>query len=680
MTAYERARDALDRGDHDAARTAMCEALAADPDLPNGENFAGWIEWSRPDRTAAQLDEAIAHFRAAVTRGREPAAIANLADALVAAKRSAEAIAELEPLDEPVAHNWLGWYFTAQQPELPRAIAHLEAATAARPQWGVAWSNLAKALDAAGEVARACAAFATAIDCGDAHDDALARDRRLQLEITLRSRGETAPVAITAQPDSIAAGVLAAAAQLPALASGRTFIIWPTTRPPPGERPFAIIGVNADGRTSAALLVTERELITPVLQRVELATAAEQLAADRGFHALDVAIALRAALTAQLPSTWWLRADKAELVLAAVGGQVVVVVQPRAAGGVTIVAPDLTIDVPTVDALREALPALIATTRRSFERRAAFAARAISAGRIAESIAAILRADDADGWHKPDAFDHFPKGGQASVYSTRSFGARFAISDDAATCTIRIDEHVWTVHAADELDRAAISDAARVALGRLRFDASACTSDFACSRRSARSRAARSSSSRPTRSIRTATLARSSFADPAAPIGSPTARRWPARSTITSSEHLLDQRLEVSLLRRGEPIHPPAECCGEQRETARHHLAALAGERQLVASQIGAIELALDEAHRFEALAVHRDGRLRHQQGFGERRGMRMRVELGEQEQLLAFEPELAQRRRDLDDHRHDEPVVERPHLVEVDFWHRGLASKIVQS
>jgi hypothetical protein len=462
MTAYQRARDALDRGEHDAARTAIHEALAADPDLPNGENLAGWIEWSRPDRTAEQLDEAIAHFRAT----REPAAIANLAAALVAANRAAEAIAELEAIDDAVAHNWLGWYFTTQQPELPRAIAQLEAATAARPRWGVAWSNLAKALDASGELARACAAFATAIDCYDAHDDTFARDRRLQLELILRNRGETAAIAINAQPDSRAADVLAAAAQHPALAHGRTFVIWPTTQPPRSERPFAIIGANADGRTSAAMFVTEWELVTPMLARVKLAGAADVLAADHGFHALDVAIALRAAL----PSSWWLRADKTELVIAAIGSPVVVIVRPRAAGGVTIIAPNLTLDVPTIDALREALPQLVAATRGQLEACAAFAARAVGAGRIAEPLAAILRDDDADGWRGPDVFEHFPKGGQAYLYSTRSFGARFTLADDTERCTIRIDEYAWTVRAADELDRAAIIGAAHVALGRLRFD------------------------------------------------------------------------------------------------------------------------------------------------------------------------------------------------------------------
>jgi len=467
MTAYERARDALDRGDRDAARIAIREALDAEPELPNGENLAGWIEFSRPDRTAEQLDEAIAHFRRGTA---EPAAIANLATALVAANRPADAIAELEALDHPVAHNWLGWYFTTQQPELPRAIAHLEAATAARPYWGVAWSNLAKALDTVGELARACTAFATAIDCGDAHDDTYARDRRLQLEMILRSRGELAQRAVTAQPDSLAADVLAAAAQHPALSHGHTFVIWPTTHPPSGERPFAIIGVSADGRTTAAVLVTERELITPALERVEVAAAAEQLAADRGFHALDVAIALRAALIAQVPNTWWLRADKTELVLAASGGEVVVVVRPRAAGGVTIAAPDLMLDAPTVDALREAMPPLIVATRRRVELREAFAARAISAGRIAEPLAAILRADDADGWRAPSAFDHYPDGGQAYIYNARAPGVKFAIADDTASCTIRIDDYSWTVHAGDELDGAAIIAAAHVALGRLRFD------------------------------------------------------------------------------------------------------------------------------------------------------------------------------------------------------------------
>ncbi|HEY1548394.1 MAG TPA: hypothetical protein VGG28_11260 [Kofleriaceae bacterium] len=458
MTAYDRAREALARGDHDAAGEAMREALAAEPGLENGENFAGWIELSRPDRTAAQLEAAIAHFR----RSHEPAAIANLADALVTAERPADAVAALEAIDEPVAHNWLGWYFTAKQPELPRAIAHLEAATTARPHWGVAWSNLAKALDASGELARAGAAFATAIDCGDAHDDTYARDRRLQLELILRSRGELPPpTPATARADSKAADVLAATATTPALAHGRVFAILPTTLPPAGEQPFAIIAV--DGRS--ALFVTERELITPTLARLKVAAAAKQLAVPYEFHALDTAIALRAVLTAQLPNPWWLRADKAELVIAK--GDIGVAVRPRAAGGVTIVAPELTLEVPTIDALREALPAIVAAMRRVVEARATFATRAVSAGRVVEALAAILDSDD---WRGSGGFDRFPTGGQAYLYNTRAPGVRFAIADDTARCTIRIDEMAWTVRGGDELDRAAILAAARVAVGRLRFE------------------------------------------------------------------------------------------------------------------------------------------------------------------------------------------------------------------
>ncbi len=474
MTAYQRALDELERGNYDAARTAIREALASDPELPNGENLAGWIEYSSRDRTAEQLEAAIEHFRRAIARSLdEVAAIGNLANALLAAERPGDAITALEALDSAVAHNWLGWFFTAQQPDLPRAITHLEAATATRPHWGVPWSNLATALDATGELARACTAFATAIECGDAHDDTYARDRRLQIEMILRNRGEVPPPPpATARADSVAADMLAAAAQDPALSHGRTFVIWPTTQPPRGERAFALIGATADGRTSAAMFVADGEAFTPMLARVELATAAEQLARAIDAHALtalDVAIALRAALTSQTANPWWLRADTTELAIAEVGGQVVVVVRPRAAGGVTIIAPALTLDAPNVDALREAMPALIAATRRELDARRAFAERAIGAGQIAKSLVAALRDDDPDGWRDPSVFDRYPRDGRASVSSARAYGVWFELTDDTEQCTVRIDETSWTLHAGDELDRAAIVETARVALARLRF-------------------------------------------------------------------------------------------------------------------------------------------------------------------------------------------------------------------
>ncbi len=46
------------------------------------------------------------------------------------------------------------------------------------------------------------------------------------------------------------------------------------------------------------------------------------------------------------------------------------------------------------------------------------------------------------------------------------------------------------------------------------------------------------------------------------------------------------------------------------------------------------------------------------QQSLCERRGVRMRIELREEKQLLDLDPKLAQSGRDLADHRGDEPVL----------------------
>lgn len=175
-------------GDTDAVVAALVPALsafdalfaaevdaAAAGDHGVADNIAGWALFSKQERTPEELARAIALFRRAAAAGNLTA-VANLGDALVAAGKHDEAVAELEAFAVPDAHNWLGWWFTQRAPDLPRALAHLEQATTSAPHWGVAWLNFAKALDATGDAMRACAAFGEAVARGNSHDDAYARD------------------------------------------------------------------------------------------------------------------------------------------------------------------------------------------------------------------------------------------------------------------------------------------------------------------------------------------------------------------------------------------------------------------------------------------------------------------------------------------------------------------------
>src|SRR5262249_35540264 len=157
---------------------------AAFSDEPGRNNRAGWQLLSRPGHSRSDLESAVACFRRSIEREPElPQAAANLGTALVELGREADAIAALERLATgdamlaATAHNSLGWRITDRDRD--RALGHLREATRLRPGWGVAWQNLARALDAAGELAAACRAYSEAIACGDGHEDAFARDRRL---------------------------------------------------------------------------------------------------------------------------------------------------------------------------------------------------------------------------------------------------------------------------------------------------------------------------------------------------------------------------------------------------------------------------------------------------------------------------------------------------------------------
>src|SRR5262245_27805986 len=67
---------------------------------------------------------------------------------------------------------------------------------------------------------------------------------------------------------------------------------------------------------------------------------------------------------------------------------------------------------------------------------------------------------------------------------------------------------------------------------------------------------------------------------------------------------LFEERLEFGLLGGAEAAHPPAERIGEQGEPAGHGLSTRRRQRQLVAAQVGAVDLALYEPGRLQSLHV----------------------------------------------------------------------------
>jgi uncharacterized protein YqcC (DUF446 family) len=323
-------------------------------------------------------DRRVDGFRAGAAAG-DATAIAALGDALVAAGRASEAVAELHVhanAGSAEAHNWLGWWLTEREPDLPHALEHLHEATRRRPEWGAAWVNYAKAFDAAGNAMAACAALGNAIGCGNAPDDAFARDRRVQLDLMLRARGERPPAPPEqAAADTAAVDVLQAAMAHAELATGRTFFIRPTARTA-GEVAFAAVCVvvaeqaraaaiveHVFGTACLALTLTRGAAGEPLTFRRASITngdardAAAQLADwVRGeltaLTPLDAAFALHAACSARWPlrAGWRVRASgdsPASVTVSAIGTSFAVTVSALAGGGVTVALPDREADLAT---------------------------------------------------------------------------------------------------------------------------------------------------------------------------------------------------------------------------------------------------------------------------------------------------------------------------------------------
>jgi hypothetical protein len=188
--AYGLAFDAFQRRDDEACVAAADDALALQPDYPGAAHLGGWALLRK--RVAPR---AIPYLERAVTLApRETDPLIHLCDALVEASRGAEAVARMERATADAAtakhaHNWLGWYFTRHERDLPRAIAALESSLRGRHAWGVARLNYAWALELSDRKEDAFVAYGAALLTTECYDRAWAEEHKAALEKTLRAAG-----------------------------------------------------------------------------------------------------------------------------------------------------------------------------------------------------------------------------------------------------------------------------------------------------------------------------------------------------------------------------------------------------------------------------------------------------------------------------------------------------------
>ena len=178
---YQESRDLFVRGLHAEALATVERALALEPALENGDNFAGWICMNVPSRSRADLERAVAHFEAALDRDPgDGTPLVNLADALLALGRGDEAARRVSEHKSARALNWLGWYYTER--DLPRAIELLERAVRTGGWWGPAHLNLARAYEMAGRDDDAYERYGSALMSKDCQDPARCHARRAAIE------------------------------------------------------------------------------------------------------------------------------------------------------------------------------------------------------------------------------------------------------------------------------------------------------------------------------------------------------------------------------------------------------------------------------------------------------------------------------------------------------------------
>jgi uncharacterized protein YqcC (DUF446 family) len=472
---------AMREGDTNPAVAALVDALAAFDavfcDDAGHENQAGWTLVSKRGHSREDLEAAVACFRRSIQREPEVTqAAANLGTALVELGREGDAITELERVAAgegaiaAAAHNWLGWRLMERDRD--RALVHLHEATRLRPAWGVAWQNLARALDAAGDLAGACRAYSEAIACGDAHDDAFARDRRLQLEMQLLARGEPVPaVPDVVRADSAAFAIVRAAAARCAMP--HVFMVRPTTR----DMAYAIVGTVVEGRAlghaivgaaadwlAATTLARAGDLIVFESTR---ATAAEAEPAAGPLVAwlaaldpaeltpLDAAMYLRDTVLAKLPVRWtWELASyrPAALVVMDPAGEVRVAAKARPGGGVEIALSPIgagseseTLVAEAPARLLELAPAIEDATRRAVAARDGFASRPFGIRVVAAQLAGAL------GLGKSWLIERYPAWPTGGLYDATDSFAVVHLVESATGFAITVGRERFTAGSTAEL-------------------------------------------------------------------------------------------------------------------------------------------------------------------------------------------------------------------------------------
>lgn len=492
---------AVREGDTNPAVAALVDALAAFDagfgDDAGRDNQAGWALVSQPGHGREELEAAVACFRRSIRREPEMTqAAANLGNALVALGREADAMTELGRVAAgdgalaATAHNWLGWRLTERDRD--RALGHLREATRLRPAWGVAWQNLARSLDAAGELSEACRAYAQAITCGDAHDDAFARDRRLQLEMQLLARGEPVPeLPDTVRPDSAAFAIVRAAAAR--LATRHVFMVRPTTR----DVPYAIVGTVVEGRALGHAIVWAA---ADALGAVTLARADDALVFERttagadgadaaagpllawlaaldpaALTPLDAAMYVRDVVVAKLPGRWTWQITgyrPAALAVLDAAGEVRIVATARPGGGIELALAPIgagaasEIVVADLPARLVALaPAIEDATRRAIAARDAFAQRSFGIRHVAAQLAG------AHGLGESRLTERYPGWPDGWLYDATDSFAVAHLAESAAGVEITVGGERFAASSGDALAAVlpALTAAITVDLTRLRI-------------------------------------------------------------------------------------------------------------------------------------------------------------------------------------------------------------------
>jgi uncharacterized protein YqcC (DUF446 family) len=348
-------------------------------------------------------------------------ALVDRADALVKEGRSDEALAQLEEAThdehlEAAASSWLCWFFLQYRNDPARAVELGRRATELRPAWGFSRLNLASAHDRAGAKAEAYRGYLDALACGNAHDEAYAERRLLELSSQATSTGEGLPALLPGSPayarlsgiEAILREIVTALAALPDVA-GRAWFAAVGVPVPPGDVPFGWIGTVAEGRAFIHALAIDLGSFAPVdvlerrdgglvFRQVQVRGGHVHEAVDlvarwirsgatddaRSLTPLDAAVVVRSALFAACPgrrlrigggpdyyapdrpALLWIEQRKAAAALH-------LMIEARPEGGVRITPMatgigdrPATIDVPDYPALIARLPSIVESSVKAF--------------------------------------------------------------------------------------------------------------------------------------------------------------------------------------------------------------------------------------------------------------------------------------------------------------------------